>query len=399
MELPHLTLALRRLQRTPGRLAVVFLLFWLVLTVMESLRPGWLEFFIDNILRGAQWNLGEQVVRLLATFGFFCVYYLIAAAMRSVSDQAAGGEWGWFTSPLSNHAVLAGVLLAALAMAVVPVCGVLAFGSEHTWNEKLYTVFTGPVGFQLGLEFDNLKTFTLFFLMRLPHFALATGVLHLAWRSTSLAPWVTPLTTLVATAVHFWVGRYLFDLSVCPNLAGPQPWFWWLVGLAGTIIIGWLAVRACHTRRFSVWHFGLLVVLWLVPFQGGVIGAVSDYQQPVWSRSGNIWYHPGTIQYYAYSAGLIPFQATVGNVFPAIESVYVERSSRTGSVPRQMFRGLMGFDEQSHWYATPVMGTTHYTLAILGYLISLVLWWTTAVLCLRAVRYPSRPLFGRRRRD
>ena len=382
MELPHLTLFIRRMWRTPGRIAVAFLLAWLGMVLLIQLNPdlelgliGWRATTRDLI----------NFLTAILLLGYFALFYVIAAGMRAVVDDVRGGIWGWHVAPVGSTRVLAGALLSTVCTSIIPLAGLLAFAPLASMSAGDSYILTNG---QLGLDMFSFLLFALLFVLRLSHFALMAACFQLAFRHTALASYVPVMLAAVATIVCFWQGRLIYENSFATYVDAQ---LWWILGFFGLLAIIGLFLLSMLTDTWRLTHVLLLIVLLLIPAVMGIAGLVADVSQPryTWNQSAPFTAATET----AYGTAAILPHSVLANVYPNLETAWEGNvdAYQLSAYNRRLF---FGAQRAILIYSKPQTKAGVCWL-VLGYLVSGAVWWFAAFVGLDMVRRPQKYLSWR----
>lgn len=377
MELPHLTLFVRRMWRTPGRIAVIFLLAWLGLVLLIQASP---DFEFDMIGWQATINDIINIYTSILAIGYFALFYVIAVGMRAIVDDVRGGIWGWHVAPIGNARVLAGALLSTACTSIIPLAGLMAFAPLASMCAGDSYILTNG---QLGLDMFSFAIFTLFFILRLAHFALMAACFQLAFRHTALASYVPALLAAVASIGCFWQGRLVY---VNRLVEYSHASCWWLLGFGGLLAIVGLFLLSMLTDTWRPAHVLLLIVVLVLPAVMGLAGLIADVSQPRYTWNSRAAFSTATVTAYG-KAAILP-HSVLANAYPNLETAWEGNISmyRMSVYQRRLFYGAQ---RSVLIFNKPQTEAGIYWL-ILGYLVSGAVWWFAALISLDMVRRPQK---------
>ncbi|MBN2082855.1 hypothetical protein JW859_11715 [bacterium] len=398
MELPHLTLALRRMRRTPGRTAITILLCWLALVLLESNLPNWPVRFLNACFStNMAWlavNYLHFIYLSIVLAGFFVLYLAIANGMRTLVDDVRGGLGSWYLTPVPSSRVLLGVLAGTALATVVPAVGLLAYLPLAVIAQLTGMITSYEYPGQLGLDNYSIYTFTLFLLLRLPHFALFAGCVQLALRQTRLVSFIPLLLALAATFSSLWQGRELYANKVAQDLGAQALW---VDSIAGAVVVMALLILALLSERSWLGHAVVLVGAIVIPLAMGISAGVAGEMQAYLTNytGGNLGWSAPPVRVQSLAAALaydfpaMPFHTGLGHAYPNLEHFWTGQEHQTSWYTRQLR------NREEHLFGQPIHPYGEQALAQVtgGYLLTLVLWWFTALCCLEIAR---RPYYYRR---
>jgi hypothetical protein len=377
MDLPHLTLFIRRMWRTPGRTAMLFLLFWLGLVLLVQYNPD---------LQFGSWQAADRdrinILMAVMLLGHFALFYVIATGMRAVVDDVRGGIWGWHVAPVGNAHVLAGALLSTAGISIIPLAGLMAFAPLAAMCAGDSHMVTNG---QLGLDMFSFAIFALFFALRLAHFALMAACFQLAFRRTALATYVPALLAAAASIGCFWQGRLVYENRLVEYTNAS---FWWLLGVGGLLVIAGLLLLSMLTDTWRLAHVLLMIVVLILPAAMGLVGLIADLSQPRYTWNPSPAFSTATAIAYG-KAAILP-HSVLANAYPNLEIAWEGNITmyRMSAYQRRLFYGAR---RAIFIYNQPQTEAGTFWL-IVGYLVSGVVWWFTALISLDMVRRPQKYL-------
>jgi hypothetical protein len=373
MELPHLTLYLRRLR------AVVPGMRW-----REQLQTARVQFLVQVLLwaclavavklcyvpvRDALQLDRPTVFYAAVVLTAFFPLLTAAYAMHQLCLPLAEGEHAaslpqpeWFIAPLGNAAALLGVLANVLLQILPGMVGL-----------ALIVLITGyaagndlPFETQIFLGQLTWQQFTM-----LPHYLLLAACLSLALRNTQSRSLWQPILA-GAAALHLPAA---LDMGLQGNRATSEwywypfhPWQFWLglgvVPFCGAVLLllGWLLVSS--TRRAATSPTALLALL------GAVVGVLALFQYELLAR-----------------ASLVLPSLFIVDLW-SVSTRYKELLARAlwPSAPGTFLGGNLARQGYGMWHTIVPTAVDFYFWWSLA---ALVFWWRTALACLQAARRES----------
>ncbi|MCH7471781.1 hypothetical protein IIA79_02385 [bacterium] len=344
MELPHLTLHLRQMERVGPRGPLLVLLAWAIVIAFRWSLSFWFPYYWE-------WLAEEGIILL----GNFIVYYVLARAMAALVREGGAEPPAWYNSPLPSAAAVCGTALIALRTAIAPLLGLVC-----------YIFFSVS---SLGIAQDMFWPNLLFATVRLLHYTLAAACLQLALCNLPIARFLPVCFALAATLVAHWVFA-----------PGNLPWeVWWFSGNAEwtTIVIGGglflliglqvLMVQASGAGEPGWKQVGIVIMLLGMPIALGVAGWLSNNISVffVLGEITTVWQ-------------LVPLHAAYSLIFADVYPI-MPHFADTGS-PFALYGFVLGIG--------PGMLAKAIALVLALQFAALPLWWFAALRCLNAARGP-----------
>jgi len=353
VELPHLSLYIRRALRRPSTGTMYILVLWAAMFAARFSGGN------QIILPAYYWLTPFDLGTLCILIGNFVLYFVIARQMGRLARGEDGREPDWYATPISDGAAVLGALATTGLAALIPLA--------------LLVVFVLLDAHTAGTSWPEFGPALWFSLIRLPHFALLAACLMLALRRSALTrslPWILA-TAAMLTA--FWDVSLIYHHYATGYALGDIRWVscCLAVGLALLIAVqAWLASLSAHGSVRADLYLAL-----------GAVTAIPALFSLVYFADA----FTSSIRIYQLGFGFHTIlHATYANMFADVHPLMVTDTGYS--------QVLMNLGDGSNLPAGCVLYGWRVDLpvavALLNatYAVALILWWYAACRCLRAAR-------------
>lgn len=347
MELPHLSLYIRRALRRPSNVTMYIVMLWAAMFAATLTSDALV------MLPAYYWLDPFGIGELCGLIGNLILYWVIARQMTCIARDELGRAPDWYPTPLSDGSALLGALTTTGLAALLPLTLLVAFSLLNGHLHSISWTGYGPVLW--------------FSLFRLVHFALLAGCLQLALRRSILSRAVPLMLAITAAVVTFWdvILPYHHYLP-SPVLDNP---LWIAVCLSSTLVVlyavqQWLATLPAQSGRWASSTLVLAILLGIPALfvVSGYLDVFTDFE-------------------YVHRLGFemhCLFNALYSYIYP---DIYALLPLDFGDYPPAACL-LYG------WQTTIPVAVAILTAA---YAAALALWWLAACRCLRAARTSDAP--------